>query len=109
MTSYWRMSAKIGSQANEMYKYEGKDGKCRNQTGKKIKSKAKASSIKYIKKEEMRAQIQKGPFSVAMDGSGDCWHFYESGIITSASPCGDSSYDTLDHGVAVVGLNESTD
>jgi len=109
MTGYWRMSAEIGSQLNETYKYEGKDKECRNQTGKKIASRAKASSIRYMKKDEMRSQIQKGPFTVAMDAAGDCWHFYESGVISSESKCGGNTWDDLNHGVAVVGLDESGD
>ena len=65
-----------------------------------------------MKKEEMRSQIQKGPFTVAMDAAGgadDCWHFYESGIISSESKCGGNTWDDLNHGVAVVGLDESGD
>ena len=41
MYSYWEMSSKIGSQAYATYEYEGRDGKCRNQKGKTIESRAK--------------------------------------------------------------------
>ena len=55
MNEYWRMSSKIGSQANATYKYEGKDGACRNQTNKKIVSKAKYSAYKRLSSnDEMR-------------------------------------------------------
>ena len=91
------------------YKYEGKDGKCRNQENKKIASRAKASTVRRIKKEEMRAQLQKGPFIADVDGGSDCWEFYESGIVTSASKCSGNTWDDLNHSVTVVGLDESGD
>jgi len=55
MSNYWKMSSKIGSQANETYKYEDKDGACRNQTNKKIVSRAKYSTYKRLESvNEMR-------------------------------------------------------
>ena len=107
MPNYWRMSANIGSQANETYKYEGKDGECRNQTGKMIESRAKADTIQTITGvANMKDQIQKGPMSLAVAASGGCWQFYESGILSGANNC-PSSFDELDHGVVAVGLEES--
>ena len=67
--------------------------------------------MRRIKKEEMRTQIQKGPFIADVDGDSDCWDFYQSGIITSDSKCSGNgnTWDDLNHSVTVVGLDESGD
>ena len=55
MWAYWKMSSEIGSQAEETYKNEDKDGSCRNQTNKKVVSKAKYSTYKRMEStNEMR-------------------------------------------------------
>merc|ERR1740123_2461978 len=101
------MSSKIGSQANSTYKYEGKDGACRNQTNKKVVSRAKYSTYKKLEgKDAMREQIQKGPMSIAVHAGGDCWRYYESGILSAANNC-QGNWDNLDHGVAAVALVEN--
>ena len=60
----------------------------------------------------MRTEIQNGPLSTAVHADNDCWRFYESGILSSANNCvEDVNWDTyaLDHGVVIVGLEESGD
>ena len=44
--------------------------------------------------------------SVAVHAGGDCWRYYESGILSKANNCKGDEWN-LDHGVAVVGLVES--
>ena len=43
-----------------------------------------------------------------MHAGGDCWRYYESGILSGANNC-KGSWDNLDHGVAAVALVESGD
>ena len=54
---------------------------------------------------EMKDSIQQGPLSIAVSAGNECWRFYESGILSSANNCPTE----LDHGVVVVGLDESGD
>ena len=49
MSYYWNMSADIGSQTNEDYKYEAKEGNCRNQDKKVVASRADRDSIKLMR------------------------------------------------------------
>ena len=49
----------------------------------------------------MKAAIQDGPLSIAVNASPDCWQFYNEGVISSANGCPTS----LNHGVVVVGLH----
>ena len=105
MSNYWKMSAEIGSQANETYEYEAQNGSCRNQQGKMIESRAKASSVKMVDVADMKDELQKGPMSIAVAAGNDCWRYYQSGILSADNNCPTG----LDHGVAIVGLNESGD
>ena len=106
MEYYWRMSADIGSMSNADYPYQGTDNSCRHQTGKKIASKADMSKFGRLGSvAEMKDRIQQGPLSIGVSAGNDCWQFYESGILSSANNCPTS----LDHGVVVVGLDESGD
>ena len=99
------MSANIGSQANETYQYEGVDGECRNQKDKMIESRAKASSVRQVEVHEMKDALQQGPMSIAVAAGNDCWRYYESGILSEENNCPTG----LDHGVVVVGLDETGD
>lgn len=99
------MSANIGSQANETYKYEAADGECRNQAEKMIESRAKASSIRQLEVSEMKSELQNGPMSIAVAAGNDCWRWYEGGILSEENNCPTG----LDHGVVVVGLVDTGD
>ena len=105
MSYYWQMSAEIGSSSNEAYKYEATDGACRNQQNKTIVSRAKENSIKKIHYSDMREQLQQGPLSIAVAAGNSCWRYYESGILSEENNCPTG----LDHGVAIVGLNDTGD
>ena len=71
-----------------------------------IQSRADLDSYGWLESvAEMKDMIQKGPLSIAVSAGNDCWRFYESGILSSANKCPKE----LDHGVVVVGLDESGD
>ena len=105
MSNYWQMSAEIGSQANETYKYEAQDGECRNQREKMIESRAKSSSIRMVDVADMKSELQNGPMSIAVAAGNDCWRYYESGILSEENNCPTG----LDHGVVIIGLNDTGD
>ena len=104
MSNYWQMSAEIGSQANETYKYEGKDGECRHQKEKTIESRAKASSVRKVAAGDMKSELQNGPMSIAVAAGNDCWRYYKTGILSKDNNCPGG----LDHGVVIVGLDEKS-
>jgi hypothetical protein len=104
MSNYWQMSAEIGSQANETYKYEGIDAECRHQKEKTIESRAKASSVRKVAVDDMKSELQNGPMSIAVAAGNDCWRYYKSGILSEENNCPGG----LDHGVVIVGLDEKS-
>lgn len=69
------------------------DGGCRNQTGKKIASRAAgfnwigytgdADNVRRIKE-----QLNTGPLSIAVAVDDYCWRWYSGGILTEADNCG---------------------
>ena len=104
--NYWKMSARIGSQAAQTYQYEAKNGTCRNQTDKRIASKAIERSVKFHKgTSRMKKALQKGPMSAAVAAGNDCWRYYESGILSKENNCPTK----IDHNVVIVGYEESGD
>ena len=108
MSYYWNMSHFMGSQPESTYPYEAKDGKCRNQAGKPIASRAAYPATRILGGAPyMKEALQDGPISVAVYASESCWRYYESGILSEENNC---PYGTgVDHGVAVVGLVETGD
>ena len=104
MSNYWQMSAEIGSQANETYKYEGVDSDCRHQKEKTIESRAKASSVRHVSVADMKSELQNGPMSIAVAAGNNCWRYYEGGILSEDNNCPGG----LDHGVVIVGLDETS-
>ena len=86
------------------------DGGCRNQTGKKIASRAAgfnwigytgdADNVRRIKE-----QLNTGPLSIAVAVDDYCWRWYSGGILTEADNCATS----IDHGVVLVGYETSAD
>ena len=64
---------------------------------------SRAKSHKMINASEMKDELQKGPMSIAVAAGNDCWRYYESGILSEENNCPTG----LDHGVAIIGLNES--
>ena len=49
----------------------------------------------------MKAAIQNGPLSIAVNANPLCWQFYSEGVVTSEMECPTN----LNHGVVVVGLH----
>jgi len=64
---------------------------------------SRAKSHKMVNASEMKDELQKGPMSIAVAAGNDCWRYYESGILSEENNCPTG----LDHGVAIIGLNES--
>ena len=79
------------------------DANCRNQEGKTIESRAKASSIRHVAVSEMKNELQNGPMSIAVAAGNDCWRYYKQGILSKDNNCPGG----LDHGVVIVGLEET--
>ena len=53
----------------------------------------------------MKNHLQNGPLSIAVAAGNSCWRYYESGILSEENNCPTG----LDHGVAIVGLNDKGD
>jgi len=57
----------------------------------------------------MKSRLEEGPLSIAVEAGSKCFQWYESGVLDLATAqqfgCGDS----IDHGVALVGIHFAGD
>lgn len=92
---------RTGLETENNYPYKGIDGTCKASTS---KGQVKVESYRDVlpnSVEQLKAALDMGPVSVAIEADQSVFQFYESGIINDAS-CGTQ----LDHGVLAVGYGK---
>jgi xylem cysteine proteinase len=82
------------------YSYKGKTGTCKWNSSKVVFKTTGYSDVTANSTTQLKAALNKGPVSVAIEADQSVFQSYTGGIITSTS-CGTN----LDHGVLAVGYN----
>jgi C1A family cysteine protease len=83
------------------YPYKAKAEKCAYQKAKGVGKVVKYTDVTPNKVDQLKAALNKGPVSVAIEADQVVFQMYTKGVITG-SKCG----NTLDHGVLAVGYGE---
>ena len=79
------------------YAYTARDGTCKYDSSKGVGKVADFVDVQSMSPSQLKAALNKGPVSVAIEADQTAFQFYTSGVITSG--CG----QMLDHGVLAVG------
>lgn len=89
---------KNGLNSEEDYSYTGRDSSCKADTSSNVISLSGYEDVKSGDENDLMAQVQNGPVSVAIEADRMAFQFYNGGVLDDVS-CGES----LDHGVLLVG------
>jgi C1A family cysteine protease len=101
MEDAFAYTAEVGGiETEEDYPYKGKDQKCSFNQDKAIKVNTGFKNITQSA-DQLKAALNNGPVSVAIQASGIMFQFYRTGVIKRM--CGDK----LDHGVLAVGYDST--
>ena len=79
------------------YPYKAVDGTCQTMSG--VTNDSSYVNVQANSSSAMKASIQAGPTSIAIEADKMAFQFYQGGILNNASGCGTQ----LDHGVLAVG------
>ena len=109
--NYWRWGANNGVNLEKDYPYEDKFGACgRHAETRKMKYSAELNTIATIPYDprvsmvhRILDQLEDGPLAFLMGFDKDCWKYYKSGVLDSAS-CQTGGHDGYTHWMTIVGF-----
>jgi len=91
-----------GQELRSDYPYTGKDGSCKYSSA---NGKVKASDVKRVQAKsasQLKAALDKGPVTVAIQSDSSAFHNYQSGILTNCP------FSGTDHIITAVGYGHTT-
>ena len=99
MEYYWDFSRDNGSMTDEDYPYTARDEDCKHVDSEAVVRSGNMLSLSGDI-QDLKEELQNGPFTIAVAAGNSCWFGYEGGIISYRDNCP----VWLDHAVVVVGL-----